>query len=110
MPKVHPHRVVQDVQPVSRLLLALGVLAGFNFRRVNDLDVQVAQFGQHRVQVAWRHHLVRERVIDLIVSQMPLFLGQPDQLLHLLGQVHAARPGLVSTSPTGRRSLRLCGG
>ena len=86
--QIHADRVVQDVQPaLVLLLLRFGLLDAVHLGLVHDFDFQVAQLGVKIVQVLGRHDAVGQRVVDVVVGQVALFLRQADQFLDLFGQV-----------------------
>jgi hypothetical protein len=90
--QIHADGIVQDVQAVLvlRLLLRLGLFDPIHFRLIDDLDLQVAELAVDLVQVIRRDNAVGQCVIDVAVGQIALFLGQPQQLLDLFGQIHAS--------------------
>ncbi len=90
LPQIHPHRIVENIQPALFLfLLRLGLLDAVHLGLVHDLNFQVGELGVNLVQVFRRHHALRQRVIDVVVGQVSLFLGQEQQLADLFRQIHA---------------------
>ena len=88
--EVHPNRVVQNVQPALVLLFfRLRLLDAVHFRLVNDFHFEVAELGVDLIQFLGRDHRVRQRIVDVVVSEVTLFLGQPNQFLDLLCQIEA---------------------
>ena len=88
--EIHPHRIVQDVQPaLLLLLLRFRLLDPVHLGLVHDLDLQVAQLDIDLVQVLGQDGRVRQRVVDVVVGQVALLLGEPDQLLDLLRDINA---------------------
>ena len=86
--EVHPNRVVQNVQPALVLFLfRLRLLDAVNFRLVHNFHFEVAELGVDLIQFLGRDHRVRQRIVDVVVSEVTLFLGQPNQFLDLLGQI-----------------------
>ena len=85
--EIHPHRVVQDVQPRRVVLLGVGLLDAVHFRLVHDLDFQRAQFGKNLVQLLRRDTVFRQRVVDVVVGQMALLLGEADEFLDFFRQL-----------------------
>ncbi len=53
-------------------------------RRLHDLHLEAPQLGINRVQHFRRHHLVGQRVVDVVVSQIALVLRNPQQVLDFL--------------------------
>ena len=99
--EVHPHRVIQNVQtPLVFVFLRLRLLDAVHFGLVNDLDLQDAQLAVKIVQFLGRNDRVGQGVVDVGVSQVALLLGQADQFLDFLGQVH---PGIFERLVAIRR-------
>ena len=48
--EIHPHRIVQNVQPAGVLLLGLGGFDAVHLRLIHNLDFQAAQLGKNFVQ------------------------------------------------------------
>ena len=89
---VHPHRVVQNFQAgvlVRFLLLRRFRLPGaLGLGLVHDdFHVETAQLGQQRVQIL-RAEVVRQHVVDVVVGDVAVLLGQVQQRLDRLGQIH----------------------
>ena len=80
--QVHPHRIVQDIEPALVLLfLDFGLLDAIYFGLINDLDLQTAQLDVNVIKVFGIDHAIWERVVDVVVSKIALFLGEPDKFL-----------------------------
>jgi hypothetical protein len=60
-----------------------------NFRLINDLNFEIAQFYVNFIEVLGADDVIRQGIIDVAVCQVTLFLGQPDQLLNFLGQINS---------------------
>ena len=83
---VHPHRVVQHFQPAILLFLRLRRLGPLHLGVVHDLDVEIAQFRVKLVQVL-RRQAVGQDVVDIVVGDVAVLVGQVEQGLDGLGQV-----------------------
>ncbi len=101
--EIHPDRVVQDVQArFVLLLLRLRLLDSVHLGLVNDLHLEIAQLDVNLVQILRRNDRVGQGVVDVVVSQVALFLREADEFLDFLGQIQAGlaldgsdrRPGL----------------
>ena len=118
LPKIHAHGVAGAAQDAGLefgllLFLLLGhvlvenlVLAQGDFLlRIDHLNVHFAEHAHDIVQLVRGHHIRGKDVVHLIVGEVPLFLAQVDQLLHLF---HAAFFGhLVCSSRSSPRRIFL---
>ena len=90
---VHANRVIENFQPrvLVRFLLLLrgfGLPGALGLGLIHDdFHVEAAQFGQQRVQI-FRAEIVRQNVVDVIVSDVAVLLGEMEQRLDRLGQIH----------------------
>ena len=83
---VHPHRIVQDFQPRIFLFLGFRRFCPFDFRMVHDFDVEIAQFCVEFIEVLGCQ-AVRQHVINIVVSDMTVLLGQMEQGFDGLGHI-----------------------
>ena len=88
---VHPHRVVQDFQAAVLFLFRFRRLGALHLGLVHDLDVEVAQLGVKLVQVL-RRQPVRQDVVDVVVGDVAVLLGQVEQGLDGFGQIQLPGP------------------
>src|SRR5207237_8202322 len=80
--EVHPHRIIENIEPALVLLfLDFGLLDAIYFGLINDLDLQTAQLDVNVIKVFGIDHAIWERVVDVVVSEIALFLGEPDKFL-----------------------------
>ena len=89
---IHADRVVENFQ--TRVLVRFLLLRGFGLPGAfglglvhDDFHVETAQFGQQRVQIL-RTEIVRQNVIDVVVSDVAVLLREVEQRLDRLGQIH----------------------
>ncbi len=86
--EVHADGVVQDVQAdLVFVFVRFGLFDAVHFRLVDDFDFQVAQFAVEIVQFVRGDDAIGQGVVDVVVGQVALFLGQADEFLDLFGQV-----------------------
>ena len=85
--QIHPHRIVQNIQPRRVFLLAFRLLEIVHLGLVNDFNLERPQFGKNFVQLFGRRLAVRQSLADVVVSELPLFLRQTDQFLDLLRNI-----------------------
>ncbi len=90
--QIHPHRVIQNII-APPLLLVIGVAppAPIHFSRVNDVNLQGPQLGEHLIQLGGGDSVVGQGVVEIVMRQVALVFGQAKQLFDLLGQVQAGR-------------------
>ena len=84
---VHPHRVVQNLQSAVLLFLRFGWLGPLHFRVIYDLDIEIAQLHVKVVEVL-RRQPVRQNVVDIVVGDMAVLVGQVEQRLDGFSQIH----------------------
>jgi len=88
--EIHPNRVVQNVQPALVLfLLRLRLFDVIHLRLVHDLHLEVAKLDIDLIQLLRRDHRVRQRVVDVVVGQVPLLLREPNEFPDLFGQIYS---------------------
>ncbi len=80
--------IVQNFQPGVFLFLRLGRFGSLNLGVVHDLHVQVAQLRIELVQVL-RRQAVRQDVVDVVVGDVAVLLGQVEQSLDGFGQIYS---------------------
>ena len=68
------------------LFFGLSRFGTLNFDVVNDLDVEGAELGIKLVEIFWCEAL-GEDIIDIIVSDMAMLMGQMHQSLDSFGQI-----------------------
>ena len=79
-----------------------------DFGMVNDLDVEAAELGVKRVQIL-RCQTLGQHVIDVVVGDMAVFMGQVQESLNRFGQIDRRWRGaqrtrrLASVSVLARR-------
>jgi hypothetical protein len=107
--KVHPDRVIEDIEAgFVFLLLGFGLADAIDLGLVNDFDVESAEFAVDFVQFVGGDEGIGQGVVDVGVSQVALFLGQPDEFLDLLGDIDA-RLALDGAEVGGGGERRLSG-
>ena len=91
---VHANRVVENFEPrvlVCFLLLrvrAAGCVGAFGLGLIHDdFHVETAQFGQQRVKI-FRAEIVRQNIVDVIVSDVAVLLREVEQRFDCFGQIH----------------------
>ena len=89
--QIHPHGIIENIQAAFVLLLfllRLGLLDAIHFGLVHDLDLEIAELDVNLVQVVGRNDVVRQRIVDVAVSEVTLLLREAQQFFDLLSQVH----------------------
>ena len=92
--EVHANRVVQDVElAVGFLILFLlffAILAPFldavDVGRIDNLDFHGPKLGNDRFHAVGIIHALRQSLVEVVIGDVALFLGQLDQFAHLLLQ------------------------
>ena len=108
--EIHPHRVVQNVQPRLLLLLVrLRLLDPVHFGLVHDFDLQIAQLAVEAVQFLGGNDHIGQRIVDVVVGQIALFARQANQFFDLLGHLPAG-PGEDHAETGPRRRQGGLGG
>ena len=79
--EIHPHRVIENVQPVGVFLLGFGGFDAVHLRLIHDFDFETAKFGENSIQLFRFNRVFRQRFADVVVGQMPLFLREADEFL-----------------------------
>ena len=118
---IHPNRIVQNFQ--SRIifdffrlrLIGLLALGAFGLGLIHDdFHVKTTELRQQCVEI-FRTQIIWQNIINVVVSNVAVFLRQVQQRLHCLGQIHrrqcAARRGRgrrVGRRFGGRFSRRFC--
>jgi len=90
--EIHPHRVVERVQPVRVFLHGIGCFDAIHLRRVHNFDFKGAQLGEDLVQNFRGYDIFWQHLVDVVVGQMPLFPREADEFLdffrkHQIGTV-----------------------
>ena len=86
--QIHPHRIIQNiVAALFLLLVGLDRTVPLHFGGVNDLDLQAAQLGEDMVQIGRGGKVVRQGVVQVVIGQVPLLLGEAQEVFDLLRQV-----------------------
>ena len=99
--EIHADRIVQDVEPPFLVLLVrFGLFDAVHLRLVNNLDLQIAQLDVDLVQFLRPDEGLGQRLVDIVVGQVALLLGQADQFLDLLRDLKARR-GAVEFGASG---------
>src|SRR5581483_1943534 len=70
------------------LLLGFRLLDAVDFRGIHDLDFEIVELGINLVEVLRSDDAVGERVVDIVVGEVALFLGEDDQFANLFCQVN----------------------
>ncbi len=83
--EIHPHRIVEDVELRLGLLLLfvgvfLAVLETIDLRRLDDVDLELAQPHQDVIELVRIGQLLGQRFVEIVESEIALLLGQLDQL------------------------------
>ena len=92
--EVHAHGVVQDVELTVGFLilffLFLAILAPFldavDVGRIDNFDLHGPKLGDDRFHAVGVIHALRQSLIEVVIGDVALFLGQLDQFAHLLLQ------------------------
>ena len=86
LPQIHPHGVIQNIEPARLIVFAqVRRSAPVHLRRINNVNLEVAEFGQHLIQVFGGHDVVGQGIVDVVVGQVALFLGLAQQVFDFLG-------------------------
>ena len=86
--EIHPHRIVQNVQPGFVLFLfRLRLFDAVHLGLVHDFHLEIAELDVDFIQFLRRDHRVGQRIVDVVVRQIPLLLRQPNEFLDLFGQI-----------------------
>ena len=104
LPQIHANRIIKEIEPLVLFRLHPRRSGLVHFGRVNDVDVQVSQFGQNAIQILRGHDVFRKRIVDVLVREVALVTGQPDQIFRLFDDVQARRG--LGGSRTGSGGLR----
>ncbi len=75
---------------------------GGKFRSLEHIDALRTNGGQQIVQVLGRMHVVRDKVVDLVIGQISLLFTCVDQLFDIVVLVVKSQDGLPSFRPTER--------
>ena len=86
--EIHPHRIIQRIQPVVVFLEFLFVhrLHLVHLGGVHHLDFEIPQLGKNVIQLRRCGEFFREHFIDVLERQLPLLVGTPDEFLDVIGQ------------------------
>ena len=92
--EVHANRVVQDVELAVGFLvlffLFFAVLAPFldavDIRRIDDLDLHGPKLGDDRFHAVGIIHALGQSLVEIVIGDVALFLGELDQFADLLLQ------------------------
>ena len=88
LPQIHPHRIIQNVVAAPFLLFVrLGPPAPLHLGGVDDLNLQGAQLGQDLVQVGGGDNVVGQGVVEVVMGQVALLLGQAQEVFDFCGEV-----------------------
>ena len=91
--------VLADFSFFFELLIERG---GGKFRSLQHIDSLRTNGGQQIVQVLGRMHVVRDKVVDLVIGQISLLFTCVDQLFDIVVLVVKSQDGLPSFRPTER--------
>ena len=117
--QIHADGVVGFFESAGREV-EFDVLAGFSFffelliergggkfRSLQHIDALRTNGGQQIVQVLGRMHVVRDKVVDLVIGQISLLFTCVDQLFDVVVLVVKSQDGLPSFRPTERTEERF---
>ncbi len=79
--EIHPHRVVERIQPIRVFLLGIGSFDAIHLRLIHDFDFKRAQLGKYLVQNFRGRGIFRQHLVEVVVGQMPLFPREADEFL-----------------------------
>ena len=106
--EVHLDGVVKDVEAAFVFFLRFGLGFGaFEVWGFNNFDLEAAQFGVNGVEEFGCDKLVGQSVVDVVVSEVALFLCQTEEVLDLLsddGRIDSH--GQMGDGDNGGRRLR----
>ena len=106
--EIHPHRVVENIQPVGVVLVGFGGFDAIHLRLVHDFDFQCAELGKKFVQFLRRGAVFRQDIVDVVVGQMPLFPREADQFLDYAGQFRVRMILRRTVEQAGGFCMKLC--
>ncbi len=66
-----------------------GCLTPIHFGLIDDLDLEVAELHVNLVEIIRGDDILGQRVVNVVVSEVALLLGEANQFLDLLGQLNA---------------------
>ena len=94
---------------VRRLHFRLGLLDPVHLGLIHNLDFQIVQLGINLVEILRSGRAVQQRVINVIAGQMPLFLGDDQQLANFCRQVQTRGALDHATARRGFTRFRVQG-
>ena len=93
---IHANRIVENFQAriILDLFRLLGLLAAVGALGLglvhDDFHVEAAQLAQQRVEIVGAQ-IIRQNVVDVVVSDVAVLLAEMHQRLDRLGQIHRGR-------------------
>ena len=85
-----PLLVVEDIEAAFFFFfLGFGGFDAVHFGLVHDLDFKVGELGVNLIEVLGGDNAFGQGVVDVVVSQMTLFLGKDEQLADFFREVNA---------------------
>ena len=88
MLEIHPHWIVESVK-VARFRFFLFRFF-CRFRMIHDFNLQLAELGENFIQRFRRGQRFRQRLADVVESEIALFFGEMNQLFNFCGQFGGA--------------------
>ena len=89
--EIHADRIVEDIRRPSFLPLPrlLGLLDAIDFGLVDDLDLEIAELDVDLIEIVGSDDVIRQSIVDIVVGEVALFLGEADEFLDFFGQIDA---------------------
>ena len=89
--EIHADRVIEDVEflvcleflLLAAIVVAFLILESVDFRGVDDVELHVAQALHDRLDIVRIDKVVGEDLVDVVVGQVFLFLGELDEFADL---------------------------
>jgi len=107
--EIHPHRVVENIEPVGVLLVGFGGFDAVHLGLVHDFNFQRAEFRKKVVQSLRRGAVFRQGIVDVVIGQMSLFPREADQFLDYSGQLRVRTVLRRTVEQAGGFRMKLCG-
>jgi hypothetical protein len=125
LPEIHPHRVIERVQPARLFLSGIGGFDMIHLRLIHDFDFKGAQLGEDLVQNFRGRGIFRQHFVEVVVGQMPLLPREADEFLDFFRKLRIgtvlqdgleqfdhrgfrARSGVCRHAPSSVFQRRIC--
>ena len=90
--EIHPHRIVQRVEVAGFNLVLFRFFGRIHLRMIHDFNFQLAELRKNFIQRFRSGQRFRQRLVNIVEREVPLFLGKVDELFDFCRQfLHAIR-------------------